>query len=187
MPAKPLHIDALGQETIPWKPVEETYLKYRIISLLLGFVVTVAVIVGMAVIIGWLVPQVIGWDTSRFVEFLTRPLVLWLFVAAIVIELVIDLIVTIRRCKSLKYAEREEDFLLRYGVLFHRMWAVPYGRIQSAEVRSGPLERAFGLARLQLRTAGVYGNITLPGLSTAKADELREDLVARGQARLAGL
>lgn len=49
--------------------------------------------------------------------------------------------------RLLGYAELDEDLYITRGLWFRRLTAVPYGRMQVVEVESGPIERAFGLAR----------------------------------------
>ena len=43
-----------------------------------------------------------------------------------------------RRFAAWAYAEREDDLLLRRGVLFRRTSVVPYGRMQYVDVTAGP-------------------------------------------------
>ena len=45
--------------------------------------------------------------------------------------------------RSWGYAEREDDLLVRRGVMFSRLSVVPYGRMQFIDVQAGPLERLF--------------------------------------------
>ena len=59
--------------------------------------------------------------------------------AAIAAGLVCERILT-RRFSSWGYAEREDDLLVRRGVLVYRLSVVPYGRMQFIDVRAGPLE-----------------------------------------------
>jgi uncharacterized protein len=46
-----------------------------------------------------------------------------------------------RRFSAWGYVEREDDLLVRRGVLFSRLSVVPYGRMQFIDVTAGPLER----------------------------------------------
>jgi membrane protein YdbS with pleckstrin-like domain len=92
-----------------------------------------------------------------------------------------------RRVRAWGYAEREDDLLVRRGVLVERLSVVPYGRMQYVDVSVGPLERAFGICTLKLHTASPATNASLPGLPTEEGTRLREQLSARGEARLAGL
>src|SRR5947209_5715348 len=58
-----------------------------------------------------------------------------------------------RRVGSWASAERDDDFLVRRGVLFSRLSVVPYGRMQFVDVTAGPFERAYGLATVKMHTA----------------------------------
>lgn len=92
-----------------------------------------------------------------------------------------------RNWRSWQYAEREDDLLISRGVLWRELTVVPYGRMQLVEVASGPLERRYGLARLQLHTAAATTDATIPGLAPAEAERLRDRLTELGGARSAGL
>ncbi|MYT69823.1 MULTISPECIES: PH domain-containing protein [unclassified Streptomyces] len=92
-----------------------------------------------------------------------------------------------RNWRSWRYAERADDLLISRGVLWREETIVPYGRMQLVEVTSGPLERKFGLASLQLHTAAAATDATIPGLVPAEAERLRDRLTELGEARSAGL
>ncbi|MFJ4713263.1 PH domain-containing protein [Streptomyces sp. NPDC088785] len=92
-----------------------------------------------------------------------------------------------RNWRSWRYAERADDLLISRGVLWREETIVPYGRMQLVEVTSGPLERRFGLASLQLHTAAAATDATIPGLVPAEAERLRDRLTELGEARSAGL
>jgi membrane protein YdbS with pleckstrin-like domain len=77
------------------------------------------------------------------------------------------------------YELRSYDLLVRSGVLFKSWSCVPLARIQHVDTRQGPIERAFGLARLHVYTAaGVAPDGEIPGLSQGEAEHLR-DLLSR--------
>lgn len=77
------------------------------------------------------------------------------------------------------YALRGEDLLISRGVLFRVITAIPTQRIQHVDVRQGPLEQWLGLSRVQIHTAsGVGADGVIPGLETATAEALRDQLVA---------
>jgi membrane protein YdbS with pleckstrin-like domain len=109
---------------------------------------------------------------------------LWGVAAVIAI---IRLILAGRSWRSWGYLEREDDLYITHGVLFRTLIAVPYGRMQLVEVESGPLERAFGLATVSLKTASPETNATVPGLAPAEAARLRDRLTELGEAHLSGL
>jgi len=92
-----------------------------------------------------------------------------------------------RNWRSWRYAERADDLLISRGVLWREETVVPYGRMQLVEVTSGPLERHFGLAGVQLHTAAAATDACIPGLDPAEAERLRDRLTELGEARSAGL
>jgi membrane protein YdbS with pleckstrin-like domain len=92
-----------------------------------------------------------------------------------------------RNWRSWRFAEREDDLLITHGVLWRRQLVVPYGRMQAVDVEAGPLERAFGVASVQLHTATEHTSARIPGLLPAEAERLRDTLAERGEARQAGL
>jgi uncharacterized protein len=91
------------------------------------------------------------------------------------------------RARSWRYLEREDDLLVARGLLFRRVSAVPYGRMQFVDVTAGPVERSFGLATVQLHTAAAATNARIPGLERAEAWRLRDQLAALGESRASGL
>lgn len=75
------------------------------------------------------------------------------------------------------FAVRQTDFLLRSGVLWKTVIAVPFNRIQHVDTNAGPIERSFGLANLVVHTAGSHlGSVRVPGLPTEYAASLRDYL-----------
>lgn len=92
-----------------------------------------------------------------------------------------------RRYEAWGYLEREDDLLVRRGVLVRRTSAVPYGRMQYVDVTAGPLARRFDLATVTLHTAAAATDAVVPGLLTAEAHRLRDRLAALGEARQAGV
>lgn len=92
-----------------------------------------------------------------------------------------------RRWVAWGYLEREDDLMVRRGVLIRRTSVVPYGRMQYVDVTAGPLERRFGLATLTMHTAAAATDASVPGLLTEEAARLRDRLAALGEARQAGV
>jgi membrane protein YdbS with pleckstrin-like domain len=92
-----------------------------------------------------------------------------------------------RRVRSYGYAERADDLLVIRGILFRRLVVVPYGRMQLVDLRAGPLDRALGVATVQMHTAAATTDATIPGLPPQEAAALRDRLAARGEERSAGL
>jgi membrane protein YdbS with pleckstrin-like domain len=92
-----------------------------------------------------------------------------------------------RRVLAWGYCEREDDLLVRRGILVRRLSVVPYGRMQFVDVVAGPVDRAFGLATVHLHTAAAASDARIPGLVQVEAARLRDRLAALGEARAAGL
>jgi membrane protein YdbS with pleckstrin-like domain len=92
-----------------------------------------------------------------------------------------------RRVGAWGYLEREDDLLVRRGLLVRRVSVVPYGRMQFIDVTAGPVERSFGLATVRLHTAAAASDARIPGLTSAEAARLRDRLAERGEADEAGL
>jgi membrane protein YdbS with pleckstrin-like domain len=92
-----------------------------------------------------------------------------------------------RNVRNWGYAERAEDLWIRRGALFQRLVVVPYGRMQLVDVTVGPVERAFGLAAVQLHTASPGTNARIPGLAPEEAARLRDRLTQLGEAGKSGL
>ena len=79
------------------------------------------------------------------------------------------------------YSVRRHDVMLSYGVLFRVRRSLPRPRIQHVDVRSGPLDRAFGIVKCTLYTAGTgEADASIPGLVPEVAEALRERLLAQG-------
>jgi membrane protein YdbS with pleckstrin-like domain len=116
----------------------------------------------------------------------------WLLLPLIVLGLfllgtVIRMATLPRSIRSWGYAERSDDLLVRHGLLVRRLSIVPYGRMQFVDVTAGPLERALGLATVQLHTAAAASDARIPGLMPDEATRLRDRLTALGHARAEGL
>lgn len=73
------------------------------------------------------------------------------------------------------YCLTEDELLLRGGLLHQHLTAMSYGRIQTVEVWSGPVQRRFGLATVHASTGSYHGS-TLKNIDTAKAEEIRDVL-----------
>ena len=92
-----------------------------------------------------------------------------------------------RSFRAWGYLEREDDLLVRRGVLIRRTSVVPYGRMQYVDVTAGPLARRYGLATVTMHTAAAATDASIPGLRADEATRLRDRLAALGEARQAGV
>ncbi len=92
-----------------------------------------------------------------------------------------------RRVRAWAYCEREDDLLVRRGVMISRLSVIPYGRMQFIDVIAGPIERSFGLATVRMHTAAASSDARIPGLPHDEAAHLRDTLARLGEAKAAGL
>lgn len=72
---------------------------------------------------------------------------------------------------------------VHHGIILRKEKTIPIDRMQHLDVDHGPIERIFGLARLSVFTAGGRAaTFQLPGLSRARADSLRAQIVEQRDA-----
>jgi membrane protein YdbS with pleckstrin-like domain len=168
-PPAPASVSALDPwpDTVEWRRVSPK-------------LITVELIARTAFALVTLVVLVVGNDLW--------PHWAWLLgMAVVVVSAVWRSIVTVRAVKAWGYAERDNDLLVRHGLLVRRLSIVPYARMQYVDVTAGPLERVFGLATVQLHTAAAASDARVPGLPPEEASRLRDRLTALGEDRAEGL
>ena len=95
--------------------------------------------------------------------------------------------ITPRQARSIGYQLRADDLVFRRGILWQRVVAVPYGRMQLVDITHGPLDRGFGIAQLKLVTAAASTGVTIPGLTQGAAEQLRDTLIDVAETRRTGL
>ncbi|HYJ50293.1 MAG TPA: PH domain-containing protein [Microbacterium sp.] len=101
--------------------------------------------------------------------------------------LVWTLAITPRQARAYGYQLRRDDLVFRRGILWQRVVAVPYGRMQLIDITHGPLDRGFGIAQLKLVTAAASTGVVIPGLKQEAAERLRDTLVDVAETRRTGL
>jgi len=168
-PFVPTSVDALEPwpDTVDWRPVSR---KLITVELIARVCLAALLLAGLG----------IGWALAPY----------WLWPAGMILVVVYGVwrsFVTVRAVKAWGYAERDQDLLVRHGLLIRRLSIVPYARMQFVDVTAGPLERLLGLATVQLHTAAAATDARIPGLTAAEAARLRDRLAALGEARAEGL
>lgn len=155
----------LGDGT--WYQLSRRY----IVAQLVVNVIFLAIVIAAAVVV-WIL-----WE----------PMWVWIPAGVIVLITLITLIVLPRQARSIGYQLRHDDLVFRRGILWQRMVAVPYGRMQLVDITHGPLDRGFGIAQLKLVTAAAATGVTIPGLEQAAAERLRDTLIDVAETRRTGL
>lgn len=83
--------------------------------------------------------------------------------------------------RATAYAESDDELWVRSGLLTRTVAVVPYGRLQSAVVTDGPWLRRYGLANVNITTAGMGGTADVRGLTREDAEALMGRLVERAK------
>ena len=93
------------------------------------------------------------------------------------VVLLFGVVHAVLRYRSWRYEIRDDSIYLERGVLTRVRTVVPFVRIQHVDSSRSPVERAVGLGRVVVYTAGSRGaDVSVPGLTPAAADDLRERL-----------
>lgn len=153
-------------DTVDWRRVSHRLIWVEFVHLATWLVVLLA---------GLLIAYLAGWGPG--------------LPAAVAVALLglLRAVTVVRAVRAWGYAERESDLLVRHGLLVRRLSIVPYARMQFVDVTAGPLERALGLATVQLHTAAAASDAKVPGLAPAEASRLRDRLTTLGKDRAEGL
>jgi uncharacterized protein len=150
-----------------WQRVSPKYVIVDVIGYVMSGLVMTAISFVPSLIFGW----PLGW------------------IAPVVIGAVsiLTIALTPRRVRSIGYQLRPDDLLFKRGIMWKRVVAVPYGRMQLVDINRGPIARLVGLSELKFVTAAAATGVVIPGLAEAAAEELRDTLVALAETRRAGL
>jgi len=146
-----------------------------------------AVVESIGSVIGWVIVGVGVTVPLWLLHDGDMPLWAWLPLIGAAVLAVVGVVWSFLRTRTIGYLQRDDDLLVRRGMLFRRFVAVPYGRMQIVDITQGPIERMFGLKSLKFVTAAASSAITIPGMPGSTADELRDHLVAVSESRRAGL
>lgn len=136
---KEISISDLPQfESVQLKPIQSAF--YKVILINIGIVFT---------LLG------IGLGVLSFLQSDFFPNRVWLLIGAgYVIALAISILFSNLSFKHRGFAFREHDAIYKSGVISQTTTIVPYKRIQHVALHQGLFSRYFGLASLELFTAG---------------------------------
>ena len=150
-----------------WHQISPRYVVSQIVqnALFIAVVVVIAVVLNVALEQDWV----------------------WIPAGLVLLITLITLIILPRQAKAIGYMLRADDIVFRKGILWQRMIAVPYGRMQLVDITQGPLDRAFGISQLKMVTAAATTGVQIPGLTQAAAEALRDTLIEVAETRRTGL
>ncbi|UGS28540.1 PH domain-containing protein [Microbacterium resistens] len=150
-----------------WHQISPRY----VTSQLLQNVLFLAVVVVAALVLVFVLDQPWAWIPGGILAVIT----------------VVTLAILPRQARAIGYMLRADDIVFRRGILWQRMIAVPYGRMQLVDITHGPLDRAFGIAKLKMVTAAATTGVEIPGMNQAAAEALRDTLIEVAETRRTGL
>jgi uncharacterized protein len=164
---EPRHPNRLSIGDGAWHQISPKY----VLNQVLGYLFWLAVVAAATLVLVLVMEQEWAWIPGgiAFVLFL------------------VPMLLVPRQARSIGYQLREDDLVFRRGILWQRLVAVPYGRLQLVDITHGPLDRGLGIAQLKLVTAAAATGVTIPGLPQADAEWLRDALIEVAETRRTGL
>jgi membrane protein YdbS with pleckstrin-like domain len=83
------------------------------------------------------------------------------------------------------YAFRQHDVIYRKGIIATNTMVIPYNRVQHVALHEGLVSRWFGLAKVEIFTAGgVSSDIEIPGILKEEAEDIKQLLMGKIQKQL---
>jgi uncharacterized protein len=83
------------------------------------------------------------------------------------------------------FAFRTHDVLFRHGIIATNTLVIPYNRVQHVALHEGLLSRFFGLAKIEIFTAGgSSSDIQIPGIEKEEAENIKQLLMGKIQKQL---
>jgi hypothetical protein len=83
------------------------------------------------------------------------------------------------------FAFREHDVIFRHGIIATNTMVIPYNRVQHVALHEGLIERWFGLAKVEIFTAGgVNSDLEIPGIQKSQAEDIKQLLMGKIQVQL---
>lgn len=154
-------------ETVQYQKLESSYWKVLVLNQSITFVI-LALIISL---------------TNYFVDEIKGEVVyFWIILATlIVITFIFSRIAFIKK----GYAFREHDVLFKNGIIATNTIIIPYNRVQHVALHEGWLSRYFGLAKIEIFTAGgSASDIEIPGIEKEKAEKIKQLLMGKIQQQL---
>lgn len=124
---------------------------------------------------------VVGIAAAVVLYFVDEPRwVLYLILIVLPIFCILSFLYVSAHYRHILWALREHDILFHEGVFWKSKTAVPFNRIQHAEVNQNPIERKNGLARLKIYTAGgMSSDVSIHGLRETLAEDIKAFILSR--------
>jgi membrane protein YdbS with pleckstrin-like domain len=156
-------IDELpGADEVDWRNLHKLYAQRIRVQILIVVAIAAAAITALKLVLN--IP-------------LTPFVVLCSLLAVVALVLLLRSGISIPRRG---FVLRDKDILFRKGIIWRAVTAIPFNRIQHVKTSSTPLDRRYGLATLQLFTAGgSSGDLKIDGLDKDVAEDLRKFILSK--------
>lgn len=158
--------DLFSFEGVAFRGVSSGLVKVRFFNAILGLTIFNAILIPLSI---W----VTGW--------------IWIAVAVVTAIYLWRMLLIVPQVKAFQYAPMQNELLIKNGLYFKQITAIPYGRIQYVEASQGPLMRYFQINSLQVHTAAGSTEGNIDGLHETDAVALRSYLSARCESEMIGL
>ena len=156
---------------VEWRPLDHGFRRQ---GMLVGCIIAVTIGLALIIIQSIAGPAQAGDHAAARLLFSAYVWLLWVPLAAFLVAW------PLISFPYHGYAVRERDILVRSGVLWRRVTAVPYNRIQHVETESSVLDRRFGIANVKLYTAGGSGgDLRIRGLAATASEKIRVFVLER--------
>lgn len=110
----------------------------------------------------------------------------WLILGIVIaIFSVLIAVFSIIGLRKKRFAFRDHDVLFRYGIIATNTIVIPYNRVQHVALHEGLVSRYFGLAKIEIFTAGgSSSDIEIPGIEKEQAENIKQLLMGKIQKQL---
>ncbi|CAM3720795.1 hypothetical protein FSS13T_13520 [Flavobacterium saliperosum S13] len=124
---------------------------------------------------------VMGVGLGFFLFFSEESRGYWHFLLLVIVVLIsLSVIVGKLSFKKRGYAFRQHDVLYKSGIISETTTIIPYNRIQHVALHEGFLSRMFGLASVEIFTAGGGdSDIEIPGIEKEQAQKIKQLLMTK--------
>lgn len=83
------------------------------------------------------------------------------------------------------FAFRNHDVIYRSGIISTNTMVIPYNRVQHVALHEGFVSRIFGLAKVEIFTAGgASSDLEIPGIAKEEAENIKQLLMGKIQKQL---
>lgn len=162
----------MTETPIEWRELDPASVTAnRIVNCIAFAVVLVASVIGAVIAIAFGIPAPWHWLLPLILVFANLTLLWWAFFWPSIEH------------RHMRWSAGPVGVEIKKGVFWKHRIAIPWARVQHADVSQGPLARQFSIGNLTIHTAGTkHASIDIEGLNHAVALELRDEVVRQRKA-----